>query len=228
VRIQDQVTTGPVLLRSLRSVETHAKGRETTLKMKRIVFFLLALSCCTPALRAQVKAGDRFEAGIFADYFRLGRTSPAQDFLGAGARFGYNMRRNVQLEAEMSYDFTRSFTNSYTNGFVIDLRTTHLRTLHALVGPKFDIRFLGPIRAFGTFKVGFVNFHSSTASVPQGFTDSLGAVTTGDTRPSLYPGGGLEGHIGPIGLRLEVGDDIYLDNGMHHNWKGSIGPTFRF
>jgi hypothetical protein len=45
---------------------------------------------------------------------------------------------------------------------------------------------------------------------------------------SFYPGGGLEGHIGPIGLRLDVGDEMYFNQGTHHNFRATFGPYVRF
>jgi len=44
----------------------------------------------------------------------------------------------------------------------------------------------------------------------------------------LYPGAGLEGHIGPVGLRLEAGDEIYFAGGRHHNPRVAFGPFLRF
>jgi len=31
-----------------------------------------------------------------------------------------------------------------------------------------------------------------------------------------------------VGLRLEVGDDIYFDSGVRNNLRVSFGPTIRF
>jgi hypothetical protein len=56
----------------------------------------------------------------------------------------------------------------------------------------------------------------------------LGAITTGETKVALYPGGGIEGFWGPFGLRLEGGDEIYFDNGTRNNLKVTFGPAFRF
>ena len=44
----------------------------------------------------------------------------------------------------------------------------------------------------------------------------------------MYPGGGFEAFAGPIGVRAEVGDDIYFLNGAHNNLGVSLGPQFRF
>jgi hypothetical protein len=38
----------------------------------------------------------------------------------------------------------------------------------------------------------------------------------------------VEGFVGPVGLRLEVGDDIYFDNGARNNLRVTFGPTIRF
>ena len=64
-----------------------------------------------------------------------------------------------------------------------------------------------------------------------GFVPERSMVTI-DARCSLHPihssTGGLEGFVGPIGLRLEAGDEIYLNNGTFNNLRVTAGPTFRF
>jgi opacity protein-like surface antigen len=166
------------------------------------------------------------EVGAFADYFRLSTPNPAINFVGIGGRAGFNVSPNVQIEAEMSYDFARNFTTTFSNGVTTQFATTHLRPLTGLFGPKFQTS--GPIKAFVTAKVGFVNFTTSNQNALPGFTSALGAITTGDTKVALYPGGGIEAFHGPIGMRLEAGDEMYFDNGTKHNLKISAGPAFRF
>src|SRR5215467_5326193 len=200
--------------------------------MKRISILAFLAFCFTvPGLLAQTSpgagGGDHFEAGVFADYFKLSRTSPDINFIGLGARAGFNLRPSVQIEAEMAYDFKRDFTSTFTNGFSTQLVTTRLRTLHGLFGPKFQTN-RGPFRAFATFKAGFINFSTSTQNAPQGFQGALGSVTSGNTRAAIYPGAGVEGFLGPIGLRLDVGDEIYFDGGARNNLKVTFGPTIRF
>lgn len=198
--------------------------------MKRIALLLvLTLSFAAPLLMAQSVGEERDHAdiGVFVDYLQLSRTNPKVNLLGLGARAGFNASRNVQLEAEMGYDFKQNFTSTFSNGFSTQFVTTRLRTLSALFGPKFNTNVHG-VRAFGTFKVGMVNFDTTNQNAPQGFTSSLGSVTSGDTRPAIYPGGGFEGFLGPIGLRLEAGDEIYFDRGARNNLKVTFGPQFRF
>jgi hypothetical protein len=168
------------------------------------------------------------EVGVFADYFRLSTPNPAINFVGIGGRAAFTVHPNVQLEAEMAYDFRRNFTSTFSNGVTTQFVTTRLRPLTALFGPKFQTSGSGPFRAFVTGKVGFVNFDVSNQNAASGFTGSLGAITAGNTRVALYPGGGVEGFWGPFGLRLEAGDEIYFDNGGKNNLKVTAGPVFRF
>ena len=44
----------------------------------------------------------------------------------------------------------------------------------------------------------------------------------------FYPGGGAEAFWGPFGLRVDVGDEMFFNNGAHNNLRVSFGPTFRF
>jgi hypothetical protein len=148
------------------------------------------------------------------------------NFVGIGGRGAFNVHKNTQIEAEMSYDFKRNFTSTFSNGISAEFVTTRLRTLHALFGPKFQTS--GPFRLFGTFKAGLINFSVSDQNALNGFRGALGAVTSGDTKAAIYPGGGVEGFWGPFGVRLEVGDEIYFDDGARSNLKVSVGPQFRF
>jgi hypothetical protein len=206
-------------------------GEKVTLMKRIVVFAILAFGFSVPGLWAQVApgagGGDHFEVGVFADYFKLSRTSPDINFIGAGARAGFNLRPSVQIEAEMAYDFKRDFTSTFTNGFSTQLVTTRLRTLHALFGPKFQTN-KGPARLFATFKAGLINFSTSSQNAPQGFQGALGSVTSGNTKAAIYPGLGAEGFWGPIGLRIDVGDEIYFDNGARNNLKVTFGPSLRF
>ena len=195
--------------------------------MKRIALLAaLVVSLAVPTLMFGQER-DHADIGVFADLFRLSRPTPNINFIGLGARAGFNVSEHTQLEAEMNYDFKRNFSSTFSNGFATQVVTTRLRTLHAMFGPKFNTN-VGGVRAFGTFKVGMVNFSTSNQNAQQGFTSSLGSLTNGNTRPAIYPGGGFEAFAGPIGLRLEAGDEIYFDRGAHNNLRVTFGPQFRF
>jgi hypothetical protein len=196
--------------------------------MKRsLTMVLFAILLAVPSLMAQEESYNHVEVGAFADYFNLSATSPHINFVGVGGRAAFNVRSSVQIEAEMAYDFKRDFNSTFFNGVSTEVVTTRLRTLHALFGPKVTTGG-GPFRLFGTFKAGLINFSASSQNATSGFQGALSDVTTGNTAAAIYPGAGLEGFLGPIGLRAEVGDEIYFKNGTHNNLRVTFGPTFRF
>lgn len=196
--------------------------------MKRMVGFAVMLFClAVPGLWAQSSGGDHVEVGVFADYFRLSQVDPAINFVGVGGRLGFNLSPRVALEAEMAYDFKRNFTTTFSNGITTQFVNVGTRPLTGLFGPKFQTGS-GAFRIFATGKLGFVNFNSTVESGTAGFTSSVNAVTTGNTRFALYPGGGVELFLGPIGLRADVGDEIYFDNGARNNLRVTFGPQLRF
>ncbi|MBZ5707383.1 MAG: hypothetical protein LAN63_18710 [Acidobacteriia bacterium] len=196
--------------------------------MKRITLLAVLGFCLTaPSLVVAQSSEERGQVGVFADYLRFGVTSPEINFVGIGGRAAFNVHRNLALEAEMAYDFKRNFTTVFNNGVTTTFTTTRFRPLTGLFGPKFSTGS-GPFRAFVTGKLGFVNFSSTTQGPVAGFANQIGTITAGDTRFALYPGGGVEGFWGPFGLRLDVGDQIYFDNGARNNLKVTFGPAIRF
>jgi hypothetical protein len=172
---------------------------------------------------------NHMEVGAYGDLFRLNSTN----FLGLGARLAVNVHPNVALEAEMNYDFERNYTSITVNngggGGTTSTYTSRVRPLTALFGPKFQFGTSGPFRAFLTGKAGFVELsHSTNAPSGTSFGNSFDQFGGSSTHFAAYPGGGIEGFLGPIGLRLEAGDEIYLDNGANNNLRVTFGPTFRF
>lgn len=196
--------------------------------MKRCLGLLIAsLFFAVPMLVAQSSDHmDHVEIGAFADYYRLDDPGPTRNFLGLGGRAAFGIRPSIQLEAEMAYDFKRDYTTTYSDGITSTNVTSKLRTLHGFFGPKFQTGS-GAFRFFVTGKVGFDNFSVTDATPPTGFTNAVG-LGTGATYFAVYPGGGIEAFAGPIGLRAEVGDDIFFNNGAHNNLRITFGPQFRF
>jgi hypothetical protein len=45
---------------------------------------------------------------------------------------------------------------------------------------------------------------------------------------AIYPGAGVEASLGPVGLRFELGDEIYFNSGAHNNLRITFGPILRF
>ena len=195
--------------------------------MKRCLGLLaVSLFFAVPMMVAQSHDMDHVEIGGFLDYYRLVDPGPTRNFIGLGGRAAFGITSNVQIEAEMAYDFKRDYTSTFSDGLTTTNVTSRLRTLHGFFGPKFQTGS-GPFRVFVTGKVGFDNFGVTNATPPAGFTNSVG-LATGATYFALYPGGGIEAFAGPIGLRAEIGDDIFFNGGAHNNMRVTFGPQFRF
>jgi len=190
--------------------------------MKRIALLaVLAVLVVAPGL-ALAQTENRVELGGFAEYYRFDRSNMI-NFVGLGGRAGFYVNPWASIEGELSYDFERNQTNFFSNGVTTSFATTRTRPLHGLFGPKFNFG-AGNGNVFATGKVGFVNFASSDQSVAQAF----GNVDAGKTRFAVYPGLGVEGFWGHVGMRAEVGDEIYFSGGARNNLKVSLGPHFRF
>jgi len=181
----------------------------------------IALAFAVPSAFAQDDEGERFTVGVFADYTRL--ENAEQNFWGVGGRVGFGLHPNVHLEADVIYDFERDVET----GTGVTLQRSGLRLLHGYFGPKFQTG-AGPVKLFGVLKGGFLNFSVSDEGFFGGIGGAFGNITDGDTNGVFYPGGGIEAFAGPIGLRFEVGDLIYFDNGANHNLTVKFGPQFRF
>jgi hypothetical protein len=192
-----------------------------------VLFFCLAVS---PMMMAQSSGftNNHVEVGVFADYFRLSTPDPNINYVGVGGRLGFNVHPNVALEAEMAYDFGRNFTTTTSSGGTTNFVRTRTRPITGLFGPKFQVGTDGPFRAFVTAKVGFTNFSRSTASPTSGFVSGVSDIANGGANFAVYPGAGIEAFAGPIGIRLEAGDDIYFRNGARNNLRVTLGPVIRF
>ncbi len=187
-----------------------------------VALMLLAVLGVVPAARAQ-GAG---EVGVFAHYFDW-RQADTQ-LVGIGGRLSLNSSPSVQFEGEVGYDFTRAFTEKYSDGTTsYNFVRTDARMLDGLFGPKFQTT--GRIRLFVTVKGGFTHFDfSNTAASIPGFKSELENLRSSNVNPAIYPGAGIEGYFGALGLRVDVGDEIYFASGSHHNFRVTAGPVIRF
>lgn len=174
------------------------------------------------------------EFGVYADYFRLAPANSTANYVGTGGRVAFSVQPNLAIEGEMNYDFARNYTTTSTinNGTTTTTTfvTSSVRPMTGLFGPKLQFGTSGPIRVFATGKLGFVDFSISNPNNVTGtqFSNSVNGIGGSGTHLAFYPGGGFEGFLGPVGLRLEAGDDVYLNNGAYNNLRASVGPTFRF
>lgn len=191
--------------------------------MKRVALLLFLAGLFVPLASAQ----DHFQVGAYGDYFRLSQTDT--NMAGLGGRAGFKLMSHVMFEAEMSYDFDQVFTeNCVSAGCTVTAANSDLKVLHGLGGFKF-IGGRHAIRPFLTLKGGFVNFQLNPRPATfSGFASSVDNLRANNVSGVFYPGAGVEGHLGPIGLRLEAGDEIYWTGGPHHNARVAFGPFLRF
>jgi hypothetical protein len=197
--------------------------------MKRILWLVILGTVIAAPSWLMAEDYDHASVGIFADYFKFSPSSPNINFVGLGARAGFHTGAHVQIEAEMNYDFQRSFTTRCSGNCVpgVTFVTTKFRPLTGLFGPKFETP--GPFKFFVTGKVGFINFTTSSAAVTPGTVgQAISSVGNGGTHLAVYPGAGVEGFWGPFGLRLDVGDEIFLSHGTFNNLRVTFGPQLRF
>ena len=199
--------------------------------MKRSIgLAIVSILVAVPSLLMAQEGGKDYNhatVGIFADYLDFSPTTPNINFVGFGARTGFHAGSHVEIEGEMHYDFERNYTTTFNNGITTQFVTTKFRPLTGLFGPKFETG--GRFKVFATGKVGFIRFSESSSAVTLGnFGNAVAGVGGPGTHLALYPGAGVEGFWGPFGLRLEAGDEIYLNNGTFNNLRVTFGPTLRF
>ncbi len=186
-----------------------------------LLFFLLA----TSSLFAQ----KRIELGVFIDYLNISQTSTNN--FGLGGRFGYRIHHDLLLEGELAYDYGINFDEAYrniTNGNLTAIERTSIGVTHGLFGPKFQPSG-GGVRPFVTLKAGFMDFRLSPSLLP--YSDAASTVLglrTSNLNAAIYPAAGVEAALGPVGLRLEAGDEIYFNTGARHNLRITFGPILRF
>jgi hypothetical protein len=169
------------------------------------------------------------EVGIFLDSLSISQTSTNN--LGLGARFGYRIHHHVILEGELAYDYGLNFHEAYvdvTNGNIAAIENTSIGVTHGLIGPMVQPAH-GHFRPFATVKAGFMDFRLSGSLLPYSdIVSSVLGLRTSNLNFALYPAGGIEGSLGPVGLRLEAGDEMYFNSGAHHNLRITFGPIIRF
>lgn len=142
---------------------------------------------------------------------------------------GYRMLSHVMFEGEINYDFDQSFAERcVSTGCTVGVANSNLKVLHGLGGFKV-VSSRGAIRPFLLLKGGFINFELNPKPATFGqFTTSVQNLRSNNVSGVFYPGVGAEGHLGPVGLRLEAGDEIYWTGKPHHNVRIAFGPFLRF
>jgi hypothetical protein len=195
--------------------------------MRKLAFTVVAFLLCGTS--SHVYAQSRVEAGLLLDYLSVSQTNTNN--FGLGGRFGYRVHRNVMVEGELAYLFGVNFEEAYRNiadGDLTALEQTSIGVTDGLFGPMLQPAH-GHLRPFVTLKGGFIDFRLSPSLLPySGVVSSLLGIRTSSLNAALYPGGGAEASLGPVGLRLEFGDAIYFNDGAQNNLRITFGPILRF
>lgn len=200
------------------------------MKLVTVVMVLaLALGVVAPASAQSTSNNNdekkRAEVGVFFDYFKLQFLSA--NMYGVGGRAGFNIFHGLSIEGEMSYDFESSSNFNVISAGILTPVTANIRLIHALAGPKFEVG-KGSIRFFVVAKAGILNFSIATPVTAGNVANQIANLSDGNNKVVYYPGGGIEIGSGRFGIRIEAGDEIFIDNGANHNLKASAGPVFRF
>ena len=136
------------------------------------------------------------------------------------------------LEGELAYDYGINFNEAFrevSNGNIAAIQRTSIGVTHGLFGPKLQPARERGFHPFVTAKAGFIDFRLSPSllHLPP-LASTLVGLRTSNLNFALYPAGGIEPALGPLGLRLEFGDEIYFNNGAHNNLRITFGPILRF
>jgi|SRR5580692_3020728 hypothetical protein len=195
--------------------------------MRKFALIVMALLSCVES--SSLFAQKRVEAGIFLDYLSISQTNTNN--FGVGGRFGYRIHRNLMMEGELAYGYGINFGEAYrnvANGNITAIERTSVGVTHGLFGPTLQPA-KGGFRPFATLKGGFTDFRLSPSLLPFGnVVSTILGIRTSSLNVAIYPGGGVEASLGPVGLRLELGDEIYFNNGAHNNLRITFGPILRF
>jgi hypothetical protein len=197
------------------------------MQLRNLLFtgLLLMLVFAVTPLPAQKRA----EVGVFFDYLSISQTG--SNNFGLGGRFGYRAHRNLMIEGEVAYDYGINFDEAFrnvVNGNLVAIERTSVGVTHGLFGVKVQPSH-GHFQPFATMKAGFMDFRLSPSLLPiNGVVSSLLGLRTSTLNAAIYPGGGFQATAGPVGLRFEVGDEIYFNRGTHNNFRLTFGPIIRF
>ncbi len=193
--------------------------------MYKLALTAVALLLCGSLLHAQ----RRFQAAVLLDEVSISETNTNN--IGAGARFGYRIHPGVMLEGELTYSYGINFRELYRDvrtGNIAAIQQTSVGVSDGLFGPMLQPAH-GHFRPFVTLKGGYIDFRLSPSLLPySGVVSTILGLRTSNVNAVLYPGGGAEATLGPLGLRLELGDSIYFNDGAHNNLRITFGPTLRF
>ena len=194
-----------------------------------------------PILRAGVAAAlwltlaapavaQHFEASAFVGYAHLDVPNLPENTVSLGGRLDFPFIRFIKLEFEGGYDFPIPEINISSAGNVAVVSTQQISGWRANGGLKFQTHggsyffFLkgGAYWLEPSVDVRTIGGIPIVVSPPT-------SLSTSAVKGTFYPGAGITFFAGPIGLRFDVGDEIFWLNGNARNTlRINFGPAFRF
>lgn len=188
----------------------------------------IALLVISAFLAGRVSA-QHVELGAFVDYGRPSIPGFPENAFGAGGRVNINLHRFVQAELETAYDVKYSNFVLAASSASVTLTDSRLGILHMNGGLKLQT----PGGSFFLFFKGGANRYGPEQTLQVVTGNPINVTTSPSSLPAFtegifYPGGGIGFHAGPLGIRVDAGDEIYWSSGAHHNFRLTFGPTFRF
>jgi len=197
-------------------------------RMTRLVLPLVMLwaviSTAVPAV------AQHFEAGAFVGYAHLDVPNLPQNTVALGGRVDLPFYRFIKFEVEGGYDFPIPDIAISSAGNVAITTTKEISGWRMNGGLKFQSH--GGSYFFFLKGGGYLLQPSVSVRVIGGvpIVVSPPATTTNSVwKGTFYPGAGISFFAGPIGMRLDVGDEIlWLDGNARNNLRINFGPSFRF
>ena len=167
------------------------------------------------------------ELGGFGSFGRFDLPPFPNDAVGVGGRIDIGLGHHIALEGEGSYDFKHPTLQIAGSGLGFNVTQFRLGILHANGGFKLQTKG-GSYFLF--LKGGLLNFYPdvTTTTLVGTVQTPLPRTGTSFSEAVFYPGAGIGFHAGILGIRLDGGDEIYWDQGTHHNLRITFGPTLRF
>lgn len=173
-------------------------------------------------------SAQRIELGGFGSFGHTDITPFPTDAVGVGGRLDIGLTHWLALEGEGSYDFKHPTLQIVSNGGIgFNVTQFRMGIVHANGG--FKVQTKGG-SYFLFLKGGVLNFMPDirTTTLVGTIQGNVPRSGTNFSEAVFYPGAGIGFHAGILGIRLDAGDEIYWDEGTHHNLRITFGPTIRF
>jgi hypothetical protein len=197
------------------------RTKENKMRFRIHTFFLLLTMLAVPAFAQHV------ELGGFASYENFDVSPFPNAAVGIGGRFDFKVIRYLALEGELSYDLKHPSVQIISATTGVSVTQFRLGILHGNAGLRLQTKS-GSYFLF--VKGGALDFFPqvNTTTFIGGVLVNLPQSANGFTKGVFYPGGGIGFHAGPLGIRLDAGDEIYWNDGAKNNLRITFGPFIRF